>query len=195
MHGPGDSALSGVIPKPQAVKTVTIPDGEIDPAVWGKAYPEEFETLEEDRWTRWRTRRSRYKTGMDGGRGDCGQAFRVPLHGPAVQRLGVRRRVQRAPRACLHDSRPARYRCLAHRRRRGLPELQEPLCAGTAERDGGQLLQEALQGSARQNPREEPGTGGRLHRLPRQQGHEPQDLPRLHADRGLTSPWGSTPPS
>ncbi len=30
-------------PKPQAVKTVTIPDGEIDPAVWGKAYPEQYE--------------------------------------------------------------------------------------------------------------------------------------------------------
>ena len=30
-------------PKATPVKTVTIPDGEIDPAVWGKAYPEEYE--------------------------------------------------------------------------------------------------------------------------------------------------------
>jgi nitrite reductase (cytochrome c-552) len=30
-------------PKPQPVKTVQIPDGEIDPAVWGKAYPAEYE--------------------------------------------------------------------------------------------------------------------------------------------------------
>lgn len=29
--------------KPQRVKTVTIPDGEIDPEIWGKAYPEEYE--------------------------------------------------------------------------------------------------------------------------------------------------------
>jgi nitrite reductase (cytochrome c-552) len=31
-------------PKPEPVKTVVIPDGEIDPAVWGKAYPEEYES-------------------------------------------------------------------------------------------------------------------------------------------------------
>jgi nitrite reductase (cytochrome c-552) len=53
-------------PKPQAVKTVHIPDGEIDPAVWGKAYPEEYEL-----WKKTAepvpTRRSKYKTGMDGG--------------------------------------------------------------------------------------------------------------------------------
>ena len=53
-------------PKPQMVKTVNIPDGEIDPAVWGKAYPEEFEL-----WKKTAepvgTRRSKYKTGMDGG--------------------------------------------------------------------------------------------------------------------------------
>lgn len=30
-------------PKSQPVKTVNIPDGEIDPAVWGKAYPTEYE--------------------------------------------------------------------------------------------------------------------------------------------------------
>jgi nitrite reductase (cytochrome c-552) len=52
--------------KPQPVKTVTIPDGEIDPAVWGKAYPEEYEL-----WKKTEepvpSRRSRYKIGMDGG--------------------------------------------------------------------------------------------------------------------------------
>ena len=53
-------------PKATPVKTVTIPDGEIDPAVWGKAYPEEYEL-----WKKTAepvaTRRSKYKTGMDGG--------------------------------------------------------------------------------------------------------------------------------
>ncbi len=53
-------------PKPQMVKTVNIPDGEIDPAVWGKAYPEQFEL-----WKKTAdpvsARRSRYKIGMDGG--------------------------------------------------------------------------------------------------------------------------------
>jgi nitrite reductase (cytochrome c-552) len=59
--------LTGCEPsKPQPVKTVTIPDGEIDPAVWGKAYPEEYEL-----WKKTEepvpSRRSRYKIGMDGG--------------------------------------------------------------------------------------------------------------------------------
>jgi nitrite reductase (cytochrome c-552) len=53
-------------PKPQMVKTVNIPDGEIDPAVWGKAYPEEYEL-----WKKTAepisVRRSKYKIGMDGG--------------------------------------------------------------------------------------------------------------------------------
>ena len=36
-------ALCGCQPqKPEAVKTVTIPDGEIDPEIWGKAYPDEY---------------------------------------------------------------------------------------------------------------------------------------------------------
>ncbi|PKN64593.1 MAG: ammonia-forming cytochrome c nitrite reductase subunit c552 [Deltaproteobacteria bacterium HGW-Deltaproteobacteria-15] len=52
-------------PKPTPVKTVNIPDGEIDPAVWGKAYPEEYEL-----WKKTAeavsARRSKYKTGMDG---------------------------------------------------------------------------------------------------------------------------------
>jgi nitrite reductase (cytochrome c-552) len=60
-------ALTGCEPpKPQMVRTVNIPDGEIDPAVWGKAYPEEYEL-----WKKTAepvaARRSRYKIGMDGG--------------------------------------------------------------------------------------------------------------------------------
>ena len=51
-------------PKPEPVKTVTIPDGEIDPAVWGKVYPEEFElwkkTEEPDP-----AGKSKYKRGFD----------------------------------------------------------------------------------------------------------------------------------
>jgi len=53
-------------PKPEPVKTVTIPDGEIDPAIWGKAYPEEFESWKKTEEPV-KTRRSKYKTGMDGG--------------------------------------------------------------------------------------------------------------------------------
>ena len=53
-------------PKPQPVKTVQIPDGTVDPAVWGKAYPEEYEG--------WKATadptpagKSKYKRGNDGG--------------------------------------------------------------------------------------------------------------------------------
>jgi nitrite reductase (cytochrome c-552) len=53
-------------PKPQLVQPVTIPDGEIDPTVWGKAYPTEYEL-----WKKTEepvsARRSKYKTGMDSG--------------------------------------------------------------------------------------------------------------------------------
>jgi len=36
-------ALCGCQPsKPESVKTVTIPDGEVDPEIWGKAYPDEY---------------------------------------------------------------------------------------------------------------------------------------------------------
>ncbi|MDQ7831029.1 MAG: ammonia-forming cytochrome c nitrite reductase subunit c552 [Desulfovibrionaceae bacterium] len=53
-------------PKPEMVKTVTIPDGEIDPTIWGKAYPEEFES-----WKKTEeavpTQLSKYKVGMGGG--------------------------------------------------------------------------------------------------------------------------------
>lgn len=62
------SALAGCQPsKPEPRQTVVIPDGEIDPAVWGKAYPEEYELWKKtaDPITK---RTSRYKTGMDGGK-------------------------------------------------------------------------------------------------------------------------------
>jgi len=63
---PGVVLLGCEPSKPQPVKTVNIPDGEIDPAVWGKAYPEEYEL-----WKKTAdpvpTRRSKYKIGMDGG--------------------------------------------------------------------------------------------------------------------------------
>jgi len=54
-------------PKPEPVKTVTIPDGEIDPAVWGKAYPEEYETW---KMTEEPTAagKSKYKRGFDADR-------------------------------------------------------------------------------------------------------------------------------
>lgn len=54
-------------PKSTPVKGVSIPDGTIDPVVWGKAYPEEYE--------RWEATeqptpegKSKYKRGNDGGR-------------------------------------------------------------------------------------------------------------------------------
>ena len=54
-------------PKPEPVKTVVIPDGEIDPAVWGKAYPEEYETW---KMTEEPTPagKSKYKRGFDADR-------------------------------------------------------------------------------------------------------------------------------
>jgi NADH-quinone oxidoreductase subunit N len=59
--------LAGCEPtKPQPRQVVTIPDGEIDPAVWGKAYPEEFE-LWKKTMDPVATRRSKYKIGIDGG--------------------------------------------------------------------------------------------------------------------------------
>lgn len=53
-------------PEPQQRQVVTIPDGTVDPALWGKAWPEEYEL-----WKKTSepvgTRRSKYKTGMDSG--------------------------------------------------------------------------------------------------------------------------------
>lgn len=52
--------------KAELQQVVTIPDGEIDPTVWGKAYPEQYEL-----WKKTAepvsVRRSKYKTGMDSG--------------------------------------------------------------------------------------------------------------------------------
>jgi len=51
-------------PKPEPVKTVTIPDGEIDPTLWGKAYPDEY-----DLWKKTEepepAGKSKYKRGYD----------------------------------------------------------------------------------------------------------------------------------
>lgn len=66
------AALCGFIttacapPKAERVKTVDIPDGTVDPAVWGKAYPEEYEG-----WKKTAdptpVGKSKYKKGNDGG--------------------------------------------------------------------------------------------------------------------------------
>ena len=68
----GAMVLAGMIfvaaacspPKPEPVKTVTIPDGEYDPGVWGKAYP-----LEYDSWLKTKDPTlpglSKYKKGYD----------------------------------------------------------------------------------------------------------------------------------
>jgi nitrite reductase (cytochrome c-552) len=53
-------------PKPEPVKTVSIPDGEYDPAVWGKSYP-----LEYDSWLKSKDPNppglSKYRKGWTGG--------------------------------------------------------------------------------------------------------------------------------
>jgi nitrite reductase (cytochrome c-552) len=61
------AAVAGCEPtKPQPRQVVTIPDGEVDPAIWGRAWPEEYEL-----WKKTEepvsARRSKYKTGMDSG--------------------------------------------------------------------------------------------------------------------------------
>ena len=59
--------LPGCAPtKPEPVKTVTIPDGTIDPALWGKAYPEEFEAWKKTAESE-PAGKSKYKKGMDQG--------------------------------------------------------------------------------------------------------------------------------
>lgn len=50
--------------KPELVKTVTIPDGEIDPELWGKAYPEEFESWKKTNEPE-PAGKSKYKKGFD----------------------------------------------------------------------------------------------------------------------------------
>lgn len=51
-------------PKPEPVKTTTIPDGEIDPAVWGKVYPEEYELWKKTEQPE-PAGKSKYKRGFD----------------------------------------------------------------------------------------------------------------------------------
>jgi len=53
-------------PKPEQVKGVQIPDGAIDPAVWGKAYPEEYEGWKKTGEAT-PAGKSKYKKGNDGG--------------------------------------------------------------------------------------------------------------------------------
>ena len=61
------TAVAGCQPsKPEPRQTVVIPDGEIDPSVWGKAYPEEYELWKKTADPKSK-RISKYKTGMDGG--------------------------------------------------------------------------------------------------------------------------------
>ncbi|KAF0231756.1 MAG: ammonia-forming cytochrome c nitrite reductase subunit c552 [Humidesulfovibrio sp.] len=50
--------------KPELVKTVAIPEGEINPELWGKAYPEEFETWKKTNEPE-PAGKSKYKRGMD----------------------------------------------------------------------------------------------------------------------------------
>ena len=50
--------------KPEPVKTVTIPDNEIDPQVWGKAYPEEYESWKKTEQPE-PAGKSKYKKGFD----------------------------------------------------------------------------------------------------------------------------------
>lgn len=51
-------------PEPRKTQTVTIPDGTIEPDIWGKAYPEQYEL-----WSQTAeppdTRLSKYRTGLD----------------------------------------------------------------------------------------------------------------------------------
>ncbi|SNS08009.1 respiratory nitrite reductase (cytochrome ammonia-forming) precursor [Humidesulfovibrio mexicanus] len=50
--------------KPEMVKTVQIPDGEIDPELWGKAYPEEYESWKKTDEPE-PAGKSKYKKGFD----------------------------------------------------------------------------------------------------------------------------------
>ena len=54
-------------PKPEPVKTVTIPDGEIDPEIWGKAYPDEYNLWKKTEEPE-PAGKSKYKRGCDADR-------------------------------------------------------------------------------------------------------------------------------
>ncbi|MBU2537335.1 MAG: ammonia-forming cytochrome c nitrite reductase subunit c552 [Proteobacteria bacterium] len=66
------AALCGLLatacapPKPEQVKGFQIPDGTIDPAVWGKAYPEEYESWKKTAEAT-PAGKSKYKKGNDNG--------------------------------------------------------------------------------------------------------------------------------
>lgn len=61
-------ALSGCQPsKPEPAKTITIPDGEIDPEVWGKAYPDEYNLWKKTEEPE-PAGKSKYKRGFDADR-------------------------------------------------------------------------------------------------------------------------------
>lgn len=66
------AALCGLLatacapPKPEQVKGIQIPDGTIDPAVWGKAYPEEYEGWKKTAEAT-PAGKSKYKKGNDNG--------------------------------------------------------------------------------------------------------------------------------
>jgi len=58
-------AASGCAPeKPEPVKTVQIPDGEIDPEIWGKAYPIEYDLWKQTEMPT-PAGKSKYKKGFD----------------------------------------------------------------------------------------------------------------------------------
>ena len=54
-------------PKPEPVKTVIIPDGEIDPEIWGKAYPDEYNLWKKTEEPE-PAGKSKYKRGFDADR-------------------------------------------------------------------------------------------------------------------------------
>jgi nitrite reductase (cytochrome c-552) len=61
-------ALCGCQPsKPEPVKTVVIPDGEIDPEIWGKAYPDEYNLWKKTEEPE-PAGKSKYKRGFDADR-------------------------------------------------------------------------------------------------------------------------------
>ena len=86
--------------EPQPITAGLIKDGEFDPEEWGKVYPLEYES-----WLKTKdpkpTDKSRYKRGMGHGQNHIRQAERVPLFRPPLQRLGLRRGIQRAARATI----------------------------------------------------------------------------------------------
>ena len=136
-------------PKPEPVKTVSIPDGEYDPAVWGKAYP-----LEYDSWLKSKDPNppglSKYRKGWTGG-----DKFDKLSEYPFMALLfngwgfGVEYNEIRGHYYMLIDQLeidPSRLKaggvCLT---------CKTPFAPKLHEGDGGELLQRPLRGSARQD--------------------------------------------